>query len=195
MAARSKAQKLRLKRGRPKAEGAREPNGRLSRSGIDHDAADSVAISARVRMLGITKDQAMDQKAGSFIGYLNMLGPRDGLSEGQYEAAMEYLRLRERMLRAIQSQAAIYDPEARGSGSAEISEAYENWCRTTLEEWKTLKDEIQAEQNYCRGNLWAALHLVIIEGQAMHHMIGETRLLCNVFARHFKTMTESRHAA
>lgn len=195
MAARSKAQKLKKRRGRPKAEGAREPNGRLSRSGIDHEAADSVAISARVRMLGITKDQAMDQKAGSYIGYLNMLGPRDGISEAQYEAAMEYLRLRERMLRAIQSQAAIYDPEARGSGSAEISEAYENWCRTTLEEWETLKNEIQAEQNYCRGNLWAALHLVIIEGQAMHHMIGETRLLCNVFARHFKTVTESRHAA
>ena len=146
-------------------------------------------------MMQITEDEAKDQKAGSFIGYLNMLGPKDGLSEAQYEGAMDYLRLRERLLRAIKSPAAIYDPEARRSGDGEISEAYENWCRATVQEWKDLKGEIQAAQNYCRGNLWAALQLVVIEGQHMHHMVGETRVLCNVFARHFKTMTENRHAA
>ncbi|MBZ9807679.1 hypothetical protein [Mesorhizobium sp. ESP-6-2] len=197
MKAATKAAKLRAKRerGRPRAEGPREPSGRVSRSGIDSEAPDKTAISVRVRMMGITEDQAKDQKAGSFIGYLNMIGPRDGLSDDQYEGALEYLRFRERLLRAIKSPAAIYDPEARGSGDGEISEAYEKWCKSTVQEWTALKQAIQGEQNYCRGNLWAALQYVVIEDKPMHHMIGETRLLCNVFARHFKTMQENRHAA
>jgi hypothetical protein len=195
MAARTKSAKLKARRGRPKVEGPREPNGRPSRSGIDHAPADSVAIAARIRQMGVSESQAKDQKAGSFIGYLSMIGPRDGISEEQYEGAQEYIRFRERLLRAIKSPAAIYDPEATGAGGAEISEAYERWCKTITQEWSTLRQEIQAEQNYCRGNLWAALQYVLIEDKPMHHMIGETRILCNVLARHFKTAQENRHAA
>lgn len=199
----TRAAKLRQKRGRPKADGPREPSGRLSRSGIDHEPADKLGYDMRLcrmaptkeKPVGITADQARDQKAGTFIGYLNLIGPRDGISESQYEGAQEYLRFRERLLRALKSPAAIYDPEARGSGDGEISEAYENWCKATVSEWNTLRNEIQAEQNYCRGNLWAALQLALIEDKPMHHMVGEIRILCNVLARHFKTMQENREAA
>jgi hypothetical protein len=195
----TRAAKLRAKResrGRPKSDGPREPSGRVSRSGQDNfDPPSKAAYEARVRMLGLTEDQAKDQKAGSFIGYLNLIGPRDGISQAQYEGALEYLRFRERHLRAIKSPAALYDPEARGSGGEEITDAYVAWCQDTEEEWGALKKEIQAEQNYCRGNLWAALQYAIIEDRQMHHMIGDIRILCNVLARHFKTMHEQRDAA
>jgi hypothetical protein len=136
----------------------------------------------------------MDQKAGTFIGYLNLIGSRDGVSDDQYEGAQAFLVFRERYLRAIKSPAAIYDPEATGAGG-EITEAYEDWCRATVKEWSTLRQEIQAEQNYSRDNLWAALQLVVIESRETHHLIGATRILCNVLARHFKEAGENRRAA
>lgn len=205
MKAKTRAQR----RGRPRKAGPREPNGQPSRSGIDHEPVDKLAIETRVRQMNITtaqrwpeedqrpiltKEQAKDQKAGSFIGYLNILGSRDGISDDQYEGALDYLRFRERLLRAIKSPAAIYDPEAIGAGG-EVTEAYENWCKGITQEWMTLRGEIQAEQNYCRGNLWAALQLVIIEDKPIHTLIGETRLLCNILAKHFRNVTADRRAA
>jgi hypothetical protein len=193
-AARTKAAKLRAKRGRPKKDGLREPNGRLSRSGVEHGSEHIEPVEARARRLGIPAEKAMDQKAGSFIGYLNLIGPRDGLSDAQYEGAQQYLQLRQRVSRALQSAAAVYDPEAP-MGDGTDPEAYEQWCKDVLAEDKAVRDQIQAAQNYSRDNLWAALQYVVIDGMAMHHMIGATRVLCNVFARHFKTMRENRNAA
>lgn len=175
-------------------ECAREPSGRVSRSGIDSFSENVDPVRLRAERLGISQDKAMDQKAGTFIGYLNLLGPRDGLSDDQYEGAQQYLQLRQRVARALQSAAAIYDPEAP-MGEAIDPEAYANWCRDVLSEDKEIRGQIQAAQNYSRDNLWAALQYVVIDGREMHNMIGATRILCNVFARHFKTMRENRHAA
>jgi hypothetical protein len=194
MKARTQAQKLRRKRGRPLTAGIREPNGRVSRSGIDHTTAHHAPIKVRAQQLGISQEKAMNQKAGSFIGYLNLIGPRDGLSEAQYEGAQSYLTFRQRVLRAIKSPEAIYDPEAVGAGG-DITEQYEDWCKETLEEWDDLKKQIQTEQNGSRENLWAALQYVLIEDQRLHHMIGATRVLSNVLARHFKTAQTNRRAA
>lgn len=192
--ARTKAAKRDAKRGRPKKDGLREPNGRLSRSGVDHSVAHVDPVEARARRLGIPASQAMDQKAGSFIGYLNLIGAQDGLSEAQYEGAQQYLQLRQRVSRALQSSAAVYDPEAP-MGEGADPEAYERWCKDVLAEDKTVRNHIQEAQNYSRDNLWAALQYVVIDGMELHHMIGATRVLCNVFARHFKTVRENRHAA
>ena len=182
------------KLGRPPKEGVREPNGRISRTGIKHEEANKVAIRARIRRLGITEDQAMDQKAGSFIGYLALLGPTDGLSEAQYEGAVAYLTFRDRLQRSILSPGAIYDPEATG-GSNDDPDAYTKWAAGLKTEWDDLKKSIQSEQNHSRENLWAALQYVVIDGLHLHHMVGATRLLCNVLARHFKTTRENRRAA
>jgi hypothetical protein len=192
--ARTKSAKLASKRGRKRKEGAREPNGRPSRSGIDHGSPIDAPLKARARRLGISEDKAMDQKAGSFIGYLNIIGPRDGLSDAQYEGAQQYLKLRHRVARAIQSPDAIYDPDAIAGGGQD-PEAYARWCKDVLAEDKAIRSQIQEAQNYSRDNLWAALQYVVIDGQAMHHMIGATRILCNVFARHFKTARDNRRVA
>lgn len=185
--ARTKAAKLKAKRGRPKMEGvAREPNGRVSRSGIDHGPADVVALDARRRHLGLTQDQAKDQKAGSFIGYLNLIGPRDGLSDDQYKAATNYLGLHTAYLRAINAPGRVLDGEA-GALAVEVSDAYIDWVIDTKEVYSDCRKAIQEAQNENRhANLWAALDLCVIQDQAHHHMIGDLRLLTNCLARFFR---------
>lgn len=188
MKARTVAAKRRAKRGRPMKENApREPNGRVSRSGIDHGPADVVALDARRRHLELTKDQAKDQKAGSYIGYLNLLGPRDGLSDGQYEAATNYLGLREAYLRAIGAPGRVVDGEAGGASSSDVSDAYIDWVIDTKEVYADCRKAIQEAQNQHReANLWAALDLCIIQGHHMPHMVGDLRLVCNALARFFR---------
>lgn len=164
---------------------AREPNGRVSRSGVDHGPADIVALDARRRHLGLTQEQAKDQKAGTFIGYLNMIGPRDGLSDDQYEAATNYLSLRQAYLRAISAPGRIVDSE--GYGIDNVTEAYEDWVRDTKDAYEACRRAIQDAQTENRGaNLWAALDLIVIQDQHMHHMIGDLRILCNALARFFR---------
>lgn len=184
--ARTKAAKIKAKRGRPKMDSvAREPNGRVSRSGVDHGPADIVALDARRRHLGLTQEQAKDQKAGTFIGYLNMIGPRDGLSDDQYEAATNYLSLRQAYLRAISAPGRIVDSE--GYGRDDVTEAYEDWVRDTKDAYAACRSAIQEAQNENRGaNLWASLDLIVIQDQHMHHMIGDLRILCNALARFFR---------
>lgn len=192
--ARTKARKLQAKRGRPRMEDvAREPNGRPSRSGIAHEAIDKLALDARRRMLGLKRDEAKDQKAGSFIGYLSMIGPRDGISHAQYEGAQQYLRLRESYKRAVKSPDALYDDMATLSTGDE--EAYEAWAKSITSERDSLHQQIQEAQNSSRENLWAALQLVILDDQKLHHLIGATRVLCNVFVRHFRIGAQNGRAA
>lgn len=165
-------------------EGAREPNGRLSRSGIPHEAADVVAIAARMKHLGIDKDQARDQKAATFIGYLNLLGSTDGLSDRQHDGAKRFLELRGAYLRAIKAPGSQVDDDHAGSGN--LTEAYEEWVANTKRRYLACRGAVQEAQNMSREeNLWAALDLVIIEDRALHHMVGATRLLCNALAKFF----------
>lgn len=165
---------------------AREPNGRASRSGIDYGPADVVALDARRRHYGLTRDQAKDQKAGTFIGRLNLEGRRDGLSNDQYEAACQFLSLYQAYQRSIQSPGRPLDSES-GMGFAEITEAYEEWADRTRQSYLECREAVQEAQNEQRqANLWAALDLCIVQDQWLPHMLGDLRILCNALARHFR---------
>lgn len=160
---------------------AREPNGRVSRAA----PADVVALDARRRHLGLTKEQAKDQKAGSFIGYLSLIGPRDGLSGSQYEAATNYLALRQAYLRAINAPGRVIDGVS--TAAPDITEAYEEWVANTKEVYADCRKAIEEAQNENRrANLWAALDLCIHQDQTVHHMIGDLRIVCNALARFFR---------
>lgn len=186
----SKGAKLRAKRearGRPRIEdAAREPNGRISRSGIGHRATDIIALEARAKHTGLSIDQAKDQKAGTFIGYLNIIGRDDGLSDDQYEAASKFLALRESFLRSIKAPDASRDNGVSGYAGEHVSEAYEDWCKDVAERWRSCRKAIQEAQNESRQNLWAALDLCIINDGHHHHLIGATRLVCNALVRFFR---------
>lgn len=180
----SKAEKLRRKRGRPKTEDvAREPNGRISRSVNDNNTKE---IVRRAERLGLTVTQARDQKAATFIGYLNLLGRVDGISEDQYEAAMKFLDLRRSYLLAIKAPNAERSDEGSGNTNSEVSDAYVEWCQTTKQRYAECREAIQAAQNQCRQNLWAAADLCLIQDQRMLHMIGDVRTLCNALTQFFR---------
>lgn len=189
--ARSKAAKrASSKRGRPfNASVDREPNGRASRAKESDVPADIVALTARVKHLGISMTQAKDQRAATFIGVLAIRGearPGDGLSERQYLSALDYLALRNDYLRSKNAPGAEYDPDGRSGGDF-ITPRYEQWCKTVNDAYDDCLRAIQEAQNETRlENLWAARDLVLVQGHHLEHMIGATRMLCNALAKFFK---------
>jgi hypothetical protein len=162
----------------------REPNGRPSRSS---EPPDAVALEARARHIGLTLIKAKDQRAATFIGYLNILGPIDGLSDRQYDAAIKYLDLRDAYLQTLKAPNAEVDNEGGGMPNEFVSPAYEDWCQDTRETWDECRKAIQETQNENRSeNLWAALDLCIIHSHRVHHLIGATRLVCNCLVKFFR---------
>lgn len=185
--ARTAAQKLKAKRGRPKMDVPfREPNGRAARS---EDPPDKLALETRARRLGITLIDAKDQKAGSFIGYLYMLGADDGLSTSQYEGACKYVELRRDYLRSIKAaDATLHNDTPGGGGGDSVSDQYIEWCKGKVASYDKLRKAVQEAQNVDRAaNYWAALDLCIVRDTHIHNMVGDVRSVCNVLARHFGT--------
>lgn len=185
MAARTRSAKLAAKRGRPLKEAIyREPNGRASRAA---EPADKVALEARARNMNLTLTQAKDQRAASFIGYLAILGPVDGISERQYEAATDFLALRNDWLMSKKIPGAEYDNEGKGGGGDYVSDAYIDWCQSVHDDYTDCRKAINAAQAENRGaNLWGALDICVVQGAFAHELIGDVRLLCNVLAKFFK---------
>lgn len=182
----SKLQKPRVKRkaGRPRIENvARGPNGRISRS---PEASNNNEIERRAERLGLDVIRARDQKAATYIGYLNLIGKNDGISDDQYEAALKYLDLRRSYHLAIKAPNSERSDEGAGSPSQDISDTYIDWCKSTISRHDECKKAIQRAQNYCRSNLWAALDLCVIQGHRLDHMIGDIRLLCNALIMFFR---------
>lgn len=183
----TKAQRLRRKRGRPRTEGvAREPNGRISRSGIPHEPADIVAIEARMRMHGLTPEAAKDQKAATFIGRLSLAGNPDGINTTQYDALVSYRDLNAAHLRAIKAPNAALNNDAVSVFSDPDSPEYVEWVARTRTRWDACRKAVQEEQNYSRENLWGALQLCVIDDQEHYHLIGSLRIAANVLARFFR---------
>lgn len=184
--AKTVAQRRREKKlGRPRLNVPyREPNGRASRA---REPADRVALEARAKHLGIPLTLARDQKAETFIGYLALLGPKDGLSDRQYEAATKYLDLRADYLKAIKAPNALVDNGAGGIPGDFISDEYIEWCADVKEEYDRCRTAIlEAQAENRMENLFAALDYCIIRGERLHNLVGATRLVCNALARHFR---------
>lgn len=162
----------------------REPNGRASRAA---EPADKLALETRARRLGLTVIQAKDQRAETFIGYLAILGPRDGLSERQYEAATQFLRLRGDWLLSKKAPNALVDREGGGTPSEVISPEYIDWCAKVDARYKACRLSIQESQGvYRTENLWAAIDLCIIQSQHLLHLTGATRIACNALVKFFQ---------
>lgn len=186
MTAITRAQKLKAKRGRPRIENVcRTPSGQISRA---DEPIDELALKIRARQFNISVEQAKDQRAGSFLGYLYMLGRPDGLSESQYEAAISYQNLRHNYLKVVGAPDALRDNGVPGSPGDHVSDAYIDWAEKIKQRYDEARKAIQEAQNATRiENLWAALDLVVIQDQHLHHMVGATRLVCNALAKFFRT--------
>lgn len=173
--------------GRKRKEGVdRTPSGRISRA-KSREPADKLALETRARMLNITKEQAKDQKAETFIGVLAIKGPHlEGLSDAQYKALQRYISLRADMLRAIGAPGAGHAGEGPGTGGTEISDSYVNWCKTVRINHRECEKAIyRAQEENRRENLWAALDLCVHQDKHMNHLVGSLRLVANALSNHF----------
>lgn len=185
MKARTQAQKRAVKRGRPRKDVPfREPSGRASRT---EDPIDRLAVMVRAKMLGVSAERAKDQRAGTFLGYLAMLGRSDGLSASQHEAAMKFKELRNDYLKAIKAPNAVVDNQATGRPGDAVSDDYIRWCANVTARYAAARKAIQEAQNATRAqNLWAAIDLVVIQEQPIFNLIGATREVCNALVQHFR---------
>src|SRR5690606_1446618 len=125
MAAYSKAEKRKAKRGRGRPRknvDRREPNGRAARTKDPR----ITALEARMRIFGLTREQAMDQKAATNLGRLSVLERGDGISADQYDAALRDLDVSNDYNKSLVSPGAYY--EESGSGDSSDPEQYAAWC-------------------------------------------------------------------
>lgn len=189
------------RRGRPRKEGLREPNGRISRA---EEPPHKLAIEARAKMLGISVIEAVDPLGATFIGSLHMAykrwvktpaeerpenPPSNCLTTKQYDAILKFLELRNQALKVFDAEGAEYDARPAYStapvfSDAEVAEKAEAIKRR----YTAAREAIQKYQDVNRQeNLWAAVDLVIIRGQRMEHLIGATRHVGNALTPMFKT--------
>lgn len=172
------------RRGRPRIEGKlREPNGRISRSS---NPPALQALKARARHMGLSLDQAKDPRAASYAGRLSILGREDGLSGDQYDAAQQFLQLRNDYKKALLSPDAYYEATGIHLNADNMGE-YEAWVGRVKKRYAgALKAIQEAQMDNGRENLYAALQYVVIDDQDLPYLLGAVRLVLNALCRHFK---------
>jgi hypothetical protein len=181
----AKAQKLRAKRaarGRPvKQDVARTDSGRISRAANnDEPSAYSVAQETRMRLFNITKDDASQPEAHSVVGRLKLSGE---ISPDQYEALDRFICSHQSYMKAIQAPDSLKGPGA-GSGAAD-EETDADWRLSVERKFKEARRAIRDAQNYCNGNLYAAIDYLGFRNEFHGHLIGDLRLVGNVLIRHY----------
>ena len=166
----------------------RTPGAKRTASGRKSRAADAYTeniepILTRMRMFGLSEKDARDQKASTFIGRLQLTKI---LSQQQYDAAQEYLKLYEAFQRAVKSPDALRS--SSGGGDQGESPTYEGWCRNAIKKYDMAQKAIMTEQclHDNRGrNLFAAIDYLVTRNEEHHHLVGDCRLALNALAHHF----------
>lgn len=120
-------------------------------------------IETRMRLFGLTKEQAHNQKAETVIGRWCLLGL---ITEDQYLASQQYLSLREAFKRAIKAPDALRT--GTGGGSPVENPKYATWCLDAIKRYDAARMAVsRARHSYpYRPDLSMAL-------QALDHVVGQ----------------------
>jgi hypothetical protein len=186
---------------RKRKTGTREPNGRLSRKPEDRKVRDKAevkaadwdtmgtALLARHRVHKVDPMNLKDQKAGTAIGRYCLQGL---VTEAQYDAAMTYLEERERYLQCIQAprQPGAVDLNAtRGQSVASENVSRTQQLRSSM---RATEAAIMAKQIEVgnTGNLFGALHAVLIMDVQLDHLLGDLRTALNALIRRYRISAE-----
>lgn len=174
-----------MAKGRPRKIGVkRTASGRASRAGAL--PANMEAILLRMKMFGLSEADARDQKAGTFIGRLNLTDKKSLISNSQYDAAVAFLEVYDKYKRAIGAPDA--SKQSGGFGGGESSEDHARWCQAAKAKYDAAIDAVRTEQGLHenRGsNLYAALDYLVCRDEQHWHMVGDCRLALNALAHHF----------
>lgn len=178
MKAASRGEKLRRKRGRPiKQDVSRTDNGRISRAANTNEAPDKVAKEARMRIHGVSKEDASQPEAGTVIGRMKLSGE---LSRAQYEGLLRYTMTRERYMIAM----GVPDSLRTRSGGV-MNVASDESDVAAADAWKKVSSAVSAAQSQSNGNLVAALNYMVTRDEYYAHMTGDLRIVSNALVRHY----------
>lgn len=175
----------------------RTASGRKSRAS-DAYQENLEPILTRMRLFGLTEKDARDQKASTFVGRLQLT---KAISQAQYDAAQQWLDIREHYQRAIKSPDALRS--SGGGGDAGESPSYSAWCQQAIKRYDAAQKAVMTEQLLFanRGrNLIAGLDYVVSRNEIHWHLVGDCRLALNALAHHFggrkvKRLDDEREAA
>lgn len=181
-------------------QGAREPNGRLSRKHVHVQEreemtakeAQSVVVQARMRLFGLSEEAAARNVAGRpNAGTLHgIMCLRGDISRAQWDAAEWWIGKRAAYLRSIQAR----DQRTGGDPSGSFDEqAHEQWCAAIASTWDAALDCIQQASTEARSPLAAALDVFLFRDEYVAHMVGDLRLALNAIHRRF--LSAERKAA
>ncbi|WP_375675725.1 hypothetical protein, partial [Bartonella sp. CL100XZDX] len=168
------------KRGRPKIAGqVREPNGRISRCKTPREAVDKLAIEIRAKRFGLTLQEAKNPLSGSYIGRLCLQGV---ITQEQYDAAQQYLQIRNNYLCAKGLPNAIYDDVSTNSDP----NSFEQWVEKATRHYQSVHEAIKEAQHlYRQYNLYAALQYLVSEDQELLHLVSSLKVALNALQKYF----------
>lgn len=182
----SKAERRRRKAGRPIKEGVgRTDSGRISRAKDGGGPPpDQAGRDARVRIFGLSHRDAVEPKAGTFIGRMNI---KKDLSDAQYDALGRYLRDRARRLHSIQAKTGLEKTSHSGlmvtKTDGEIAADAKRYEAAYLNARQAV---VNAQLEHRNTNLIAAIQYAVEEDLDLPHMIADVRLVANALQRHYR---------
>ena len=169
----------------------RTPSGRASRAGAV--PANMEAILLRMKMFGLSEKDARDQKAATFIGRMNLTDKKALISIAQYDAAIAYLQLGDRYMRAISAPDA--SKQSGGATAGMSSDDHAAWCQNAKAKYDAAQAAVMLEQGLHenRGaNMFAALDYIVVRDEQHWHMVGDCRLALNALAHHFGLLSKPK---
>ncbi|WP_212112277.1 hypothetical protein [Bartonella queenslandensis] len=157
----------------------REANGRISRAKAPREAVDQLAIEMRAKRFGLTLYEAKNPLSGSYIGRLCLQGV---LTQEQYDAAQQYLQIRNDYLCAKGLPNAIYDEMPSSSDD----KARDKWVAFATEQFINMQEALkEAQQRYRQYNLYAAINHLVIEDQMLPYLVNSLRIALNALQNYF----------
>lgn len=181
-----------MRRGRKrKLDVQRTPSGRRSEA-LSAQREHIEPIAVRSRMFKLSEEEARDQKAATVVGRLHLLWRRSGdraggLTERQYDAAVEYKSQADAYRRALSAPDSLRNASRTGTGTR-TDEEHAKWCRAVIAKFEASQRAVADEQRLMvnRGaNLFAALDYTVLRDQQFNHLLGDARVALNALAHHY----------
>ena len=183
----TKAEKLRKKRGRPIKEGARTETGQLSRAKEQGSPPDETARQARVRIFGISYEDAKTAEASTFVGRLCLLGQEGGgITNDQYQAITKFLVNRDQYRRGIQVPDSLNNATSGAVPIFDEDEAAKRWQNVKERHLKAVETIEDLGTTVRSPLIRLAFDNCIIRDIEMPYLIGEVRMIGNSLERFYR---------
>ncbi|WP_273722147.1 MULTISPECIES: hypothetical protein, partial [unclassified Bartonella] len=133
----------------------------------------------RAKRFCLSLQEAKNPLSGTYIGRLCLQGV---LTQEQYDAAQQYLQIRNNYLCAKGLPSAIYDDVSTNSDPNSL----EQWVEKATRHYQSVHEAIKEAQNlYRQYNLYAALQYLAIEDQELPHLVNSLRVALNALQKYF----------